>query len=122
MCSFCPGLEVLFSNNDFTGSMPDHLLIYYIENTLLLIYVNSGRWGEVIIRLDMEIWEIGDGGTKKRKWEKGWLWQEVWGLLGFVAFVHIWVYFCCCSGKCLCQGLQRAGIVYHWHSRLVSGW
>jgi hypothetical protein len=26
-------------------------------------------------------------------------------LLSFVALVCVWVYFCCCSGGCLCQGL-----------------
>jgi hypothetical protein len=27
------------------------------------------------------------------------------GLLGFVALVCVWVYFCCCSIGCFCQGL-----------------
>jgi hypothetical protein len=33
--------------------------------------------------------------------------EVVWGLLGFVALVHVWVYFCCSSGGFLCQGLPR---------------
>jgi hypothetical protein len=43
------------------------------------------------------------------------------GLLSFVALVCVWVYFCCCSGGCLCQGLNGAGVVYSWYSSLVSG-
>jgi hypothetical protein len=31
------------------------------------------------------------------------------GLLGFGAHVCVCVLFCCCSGGCLCQGLQSAG-------------
>jgi hypothetical protein len=42
-------------------------------------------------------------------------------LLGFVALVCVWVYFCCHAG-CLCQGLQGARGVYSWYSRLVSRW
>jgi hypothetical protein len=42
-------------------------------------------------------------------------------LLGFLVFVCVWVYFCC-SGRCLCQGLQGTGVVYSWYSRLVSRW
>jgi hypothetical protein len=38
--------------------------------------------------------------------------QEIWGLLGFVALVYVWVYFCCCIGGCLCQDLQESGVVY----------
>jgi hypothetical protein len=48
--------------------------------------------------------------------------EEVWRLLGFVALVCVWVYFHCYRGGCLCQGLQEAGDVYGWYSRLVSGW
>jgi hypothetical protein len=36
--------------------------------------------------------------------------EEVCRLLCFVALVCVWVYFCCCSGGCLCQGLQGAGV------------
>jgi hypothetical protein len=43
------------------------------------------------------------------------------GDAGFMALVHVWVYFCCCSVGCLCQGLQEAAVVYSWYSRLVSG-
>jgi hypothetical protein len=48
--------------------------------------------------------------------------EKEWGLLGFLALVCVWVYFCCCSGGCLRQGLQEVGVVYSWHSRLVSKW
>jgi hypothetical protein len=43
--------------------------------------------------------------------KEGWVREEVWRLLGFVAFVCVWVYFCCCSRMCLCQGLQGLGDV-----------
>jgi hypothetical protein len=36
--------------------------------------------------------------------------EAVWGLLGFVALVCVWEYFCCSVG-CLCQGLQGVGVV-----------
>jgi hypothetical protein len=36
-------------------------------------------------------------------------------LLGFVALECVWVYFCCCSGECLCQGLNGVGGVYSWY-------
>jgi hypothetical protein len=38
-------------------------------------------------------------------------------LLGFVALLCVWMHFCCCSGRWLCQGLQGAEVVC---SRLVS--
>jgi hypothetical protein len=47
--------------------------------------------------------------------------EEVSGLLGFMALVCVKVYFCCYSGRCLCQELQGAGGVNSWYSRLVSG-
>jgi hypothetical protein len=37
--------------------------------------------------------------------------EVVHGLLDFVAFVCVWVYFCCCSVGCLCQELQGVGVV-----------
>jgi hypothetical protein len=56
-------------------------------------------------------------------WEKGdWVGEEMWELLGFMALVSVLMCFCCCSGRCLCQGLQGAGVVYSLYSRLVSGW
>jgi hypothetical protein len=39
-----------------------------------------------------------------------WVGEEVCRLLGFVALVCVWVYFFCCSGGCLCQGLQGLGL------------
>jgi hypothetical protein len=62
----------------------------------------------MVIRLDIEIWVIGKGGIKKGGGKKrsGWVGEEVWVLLGFVALVCVWVYFCYCSGGSLCQGLQ----------------
>jgi hypothetical protein len=61
--------------------------------------------------------------------------EAVWELLGFVVLVCVWVYTCCCSVGCLCQGLQGLGLckvgvvgsstgdecVEGWDS-LVTGW
>jgi hypothetical protein len=41
------------------------------------------------------------------------------GLVVFVALICVRVYFYCCSGGYLCQGLQRAGVV---NRRLVNRW
>jgi hypothetical protein len=38
--------------------------------------------------------------------------EEIWGLLDFLALACVWVYFCCCSGGCLCQGFQGVKGVY----------
>jgi hypothetical protein len=59
----------------------------------------------------------------------------VWMPLGFVTLVCVWVYFCCCSVGCLCQGLQGLGLckvqIIDWsagcdcvgeRSSLVTGW
>jgi hypothetical protein len=44
----------------------------------------------MIIRLDIEIWEIGKGGTKMEGMKRGvWVGEELWMLLGFVAFVFV---------------------------------
>jgi hypothetical protein len=65
-----------------------------------------------VIRLDIEIWEIEKGGTKRGLRKSGvWVGEEVWELLGFVPLVCVWVYFCC-SGVCFCQGFQGAMVVY----------
>jgi hypothetical protein len=40
----------------------------------------------------------------------GWVGEDVWGLQGFVGLICVWVYFCCCSGGCMCQGLQGIGV------------
>jgi hypothetical protein len=46
--------------------MPDQLFTYDIENALAIISINSGIWVFVmIIRLDIEIWVISKGCTKK---------------------------------------------------------
>jgi hypothetical protein len=70
----------------------------------------------IVIRL--EIWVNGKGGTKNRDRKRGG-WGRGTGAAGFMAFVHVWEYFCCCNGGCLWQELQ--GAVYSWYSRLVSG-
>jgi hypothetical protein len=64
----------------------------------------------MVIRLDIEIWEIGKGGTKRACRKRGgWVGEDIWRMLGFVALVCVWVYFCCYSGGCLCQKLQGLG-------------
>jgi hypothetical protein len=65
----------------------------------------------MFVRLTIEIWRTGCGGTKSGggiEWVSG---GNNVGAAGFVAFVCVWVYFCCCSIGCLCQGLQGVGAV-----------
>jgi hypothetical protein len=71
--------------------MPDQLFTYHIENPLVMISLNSGSLGWVmVIRLEIETWVIGKGGTKKRKQKRGgWLGEEMWGLLDLVAFMCV---------------------------------
>jgi hypothetical protein len=69
------------------------------------------------------MWEIGKGATRREGRKRSeWVEKGVWGMLGFVALVYVWMYFCCCSKGCLCQGFQRTGIMYSWYSRLVNRW
>jgi di/tricarboxylate transporter len=77
----------------------------------MIIAINSGKWGVqiMVVRLDIEIWEIGKGGTKRGVRKRGrWMGDELWGLLSFLALVHVW----CISavvveGVCVrdCRGL-----------------
>jgi hypothetical protein len=101
--------------------MPNLLFTYYIENLLgdnIQKQWELGGW-VIVIRLGIEIWVIGNCSIEKGGRKRGgWVREEVWGLLGFVG---VCVFFCC-SGGSLCQGLQRAGVVYRWYSRLVSMW
>jgi hypothetical protein len=47
----------------------------------------------MVIRLDIEIWVIGKGGTKKEEQEKGWVGgEELWGL---------WVLWPLCAFGCI---------------------
>jgi hypothetical protein len=42
------------------------LFIYYIGLPLVILSTNRGSWGGVMfVRLDIEILEIGEGGTKR---------------------------------------------------------
>jgi hypothetical protein len=46
--------------------MPDQLFTYYVENALVIISINSGIWGVVmIIRLHIDILVISKGATKQ---------------------------------------------------------
>jgi hypothetical protein len=76
--------------------------------------------GVIVIRLDLG--ELVKVALKKGEVGKVTGLGRDMGLLGFVALVYVWVYFCCCSGGGLCQGLQEAGVGYSWYSRIVSGW
>jgi hypothetical protein len=52
--------------------MPDQLFTCYIENSFVIISINSGSWGGVmVIKLDIEIWVVGKGGIKKGRWVMG---------------------------------------------------
>jgi hypothetical protein len=65
------------------------------------------------IRLIIDFGELVKVVLKKGSGTRGgWVREEIWGLLGFVALVYVWVYFCCCIGGCLCQDLQESGVVY----------
>jgi hypothetical protein len=56
--------------------MLDHLFTYYIENALVIMSINSGIWGVVmIIRLHIGIWGISKDDTKKVE-HKGGGWEK----------------------------------------------
>jgi hypothetical protein len=79
---------VYYSNNRFTESIPDQLFTYYIENPLMIISINSGSWGQVMVtRLVIDFGELLKVVLKKRGGKKG-RGEGVWGLLGFVALVN----------------------------------
>jgi hypothetical protein len=63
-----------------------------------------GSGGVIVIRLHIEIWVIGKGGTKRVGGE------EVWGLLGFVVLVHFWLYFCCSIGGASVRDFRWLGL------------
>jgi hypothetical protein len=44
--------------------MSDQLFTYYIEIPLVVISINSGSWGVMVIMLDIETWVIGEGPPK----------------------------------------------------------
>jgi hypothetical protein len=60
--------------------------------------------GEVmLVRLDIEIWEVSESVTRSGVGE--------WRLLHFVVFFCVLVYCCHCSVGCLFQGLHGVGVV-----------
>jgi hypothetical protein len=66
----------------------------------------------MVIRLVIEIGEIYKGGTVRRVGKRGEkVGEVVWGLLGFLALLCVWIYLCCCTVGCLCQGLQGVGVI-----------
>jgi hypothetical protein len=86
--------------------MPDYLLTYSIENSLIIISINSQIWGGVmVIRLVIDFGELVKVPLKKGEgWEKEWVGGlRGMGAVGLCALMCVWVYFCCCSGGCLCQ-------------------
>jgi hypothetical protein len=62
------------------------LFVYYIENPLVVISINSGSWGVLIVWLEIETWVIGKSGAKR-----GFEWGRSMGDLGFGALVCVWV-------------------------------
>jgi hypothetical protein len=71
----------------------------------------------MVVCLETETWVIGKGGAIRGVGE-----GKDMGTSGFVTLMFVWVCLHCCSGACLCQGLQGTGFVYSWYSRLVSRW
>jgi hypothetical protein len=47
----------------------------------------------MVVWLEIETWVLGKGGTKTEGGKGGWVREDIWGLLGFVALVCVWVYF-----------------------------
>jgi hypothetical protein len=77
----------------------------------------------MVISLVINLGELVKVVLKRRGGKRsGCVGEDVWGLLGFVALECVWVYFCCCSGGCVFQGLQGSLVVHSWYSRLVSRW
>jgi hypothetical protein len=35
----------------------------------VILFINSGSWGVMLVRLDIEIWEIGEDDTKRGIWK-----------------------------------------------------
>jgi hypothetical protein len=50
--------------------MLDEVFTYYVENPLVIISINNGSWGVMVIRLDIETLVIGKGGIKKGRGRK----------------------------------------------------
>jgi hypothetical protein len=79
------------------------------------------------IRLDIEIWVIGKGGTQKGSGKQGrWMGEYVWGLLGFVALVHVGcisvvVVEGVCVRDCRGSGLYTVGIGQSAGGECVGG-
>jgi hypothetical protein len=45
--------------------MPNQLFTCYIENPLIIISINSGSWGVMVVWLEIKTWVIGKSGTKR---------------------------------------------------------
>jgi hypothetical protein len=63
----------------------------------------------MFVRLAIEVWGIGLGGTKMEVGSGVGEWGKWCGATGFYD-PCVWVYFCCSVG-CLCQELQEVGVV-----------
>jgi hypothetical protein len=50
----------------------------------------------MVLRLEIETWEIGKCSTKRGSGKGKWVREKEWGPLGFVALVHVRVYFYSC--------------------------
>jgi hypothetical protein len=88
--------------------MPDQLFIYYIEIALMIISINSGSWGRVmVIRLVVNFGELVKVALKKGG-KKGWMGKRYggsWGL--WPLFVFECISFVVVDGACVkdCRGL-----------------
>jgi hypothetical protein len=81
------------------------LFTYFIENPLVIISINSVLGWVMVIRLDIEIWEIDKGGTKRGGRKRGG-WVGGGRDMGFVALVCVSVVVV--EGACVrdCRGLR----------------
>jgi hypothetical protein len=95
--------------------MPNQLFTYYIENPLMIISINSESWGVMVIRLDIEIYDIVKGALKEevrkgmvvRNWYVGcWVF---WSLCMF-GCISVVVVEGACVRDCRGQGLCTVGV------------
>jgi hypothetical protein len=84
------------------------LFVYFIEDPLVILSINSGILGIILVKQDVEICEVGTKWGSRKWW--GDMGEEIWEFLGFVAIVCVWVNFWCCTVGCLGQGLQGLGL------------
>jgi hypothetical protein len=78
------------------GSIPDKLLMYSVENPLMIISINSWSWGVTVIRLVKDYGELVKVGQKNKEWVVG------KGLSGWVeSYGDFWVLWPQCVFRCI---------------------